>query len=291
MTCYHPLSAFQNEDGLVVFHERGKIRRELSLPCGRCIGCRVARSRMWAIRCVHESKCHDVNSFVTLTYDDEHLSSPSLEYRDFQLFVKRMRFASGGGIRFFACGEYGEENQRPHFHAILFGKTFAAREKIGKSLYRSPELDKLWPHGHSSFGDVTFQSAAYVARYTIKKVSGPLADEHYKRVHLSTGEIVSVRPEFGRMSLRPGIGKPWFDKYWKDVYKARDACIVDGKEYPAPRYYDQLLAKYEPILTSDKEFDRYINSQNFKDDCTPERLAVREVVTKARLDFHTTRKL
>lgn len=243
------------------------------------------------MRCVHESKCHDVNSFVTLTYDDDHLESPSLEYRDFQLFMKRLRKSSEGRLRFFACGEYGEENQRPHFHALLFGKTFGAREKIGSNLYRSPELEKVWPHGMSSFGDVTFQSAAYVARYSIKKINGPLAADHYKRVHVSTGEIVSVSPEFGHMSLKPGIGRPWFDKYWKDVYKARDCCIIDGKEYPAPRYYDQLLARLEPILNSDKEFDRYINSENFKDDCRPDRLAVREVVTKARIAFHSERKL
>ncbi|WNK14661.1 MAG: replication initiator protein [Microvirus sp.] len=282
MACFHPLTAFQTEDGLVVFHEKGKIRRELSLPCGRCVGCRLVRSRSWAIRCVHEAQCHDVSIFVTLTYDESHYA-PSLEYRDFQLFIKRLR-KRFGRVRFFACGEYGEENFRPHFHALLFGITFSDAKKIGESLYRSPTLEELWPYGMSSFGAVTFQSAGYVARYCVKKVSGPAADDYYKRVCLTTGEIVPVVPEFGRMSLKPGIGYPWFEKFWRDVYQARDGVVVQGKVLPAPRYYDQLLDRVSVSLSTEKEFDRYINSEKFKDDCVPDRLAVREIVAKARLN-------
>lgn len=282
MACFHPLAAYQLDGGEVVFSERGKVRRELSLPCGRCVGCRLVRSRSWAIRCVHESQCHSVNSFVTLTYDDSHFD-PSLNYRDFQLFLKRLRKVRKG-LRFFCCGEYGDLNLRPHFHALLFGVGFSDGKKIGDQLYRSPELERLWPHGMSSFGDVTFQSAGYVARYCVKKVNGPLADEHYKRVNLSTGEVVDVAPEFGRMSLKPGIGYPWFQKFWKDVYVARDACVVDGKILPAPRYYDKLLEVTDVGLSTEKEYDRYINSDKFKDDCTPDRLSVREVVAMARLN-------
>lgn len=282
-----------------MFHERGQIRRELSLPCGRCVGCRVARARAWAIRCMHESKLHDSNSFITLTYDDDHYPGPCLGSAkdsvgpafDLQLFMKRLRRSRGNGIRFFACGEYGEENLRPHFHALLFGVTFLAREKIGSNLWRSPELEKLWPFGMSSFGDVTYQSAGYVARYSVKKVNGDLAVEHYKRVHLATGEIIDVVPEFGRMSLRPGVGYDWFLKYWRDVYVARDACVVDGRTVPSPRYYDLLLARLNTDLASDKDYDRYVNSQEFADDCTPERLLVREIVAKASLDFKTKRNL
>ena len=274
----------------MVFTERGKIRRELSLPCGRCIGCRWTRARAWAIRCIHEAQCHDFNSFVTLTYDDDHLPGPSLVPEHLSAFVKRIRRA-GNSVRFFGVGEYGEEGQRPHFHVLLFGKTFADREYIGKSLYRSPELERFWKFGTSTFGDVTYQSAGYCAKYSVKKVNGDLADEHYKRVNLSTGEIVSVVPEFGRMSLKPGIGFPWFDRFWKDVYHARDACVVNGQVLPAPRYYDILLGLRDPALSCDKDFDRYVNSKNFLEDCSPERLLVREVCAKAKLAFNTKRTL
>ena len=284
VACFHPISAFQTTDGLVVFVERGRIARELQLPCGRCIGCRLVRSRSWAIRCVHESQCYDVNSFVTLTYDDGHYDV-SLFYRDFQLFMKRLRKARSAPVRFFACGEYGDLNNRPHFHALLFNCSFSDGIQIGERLFRSPELERLWPFGMSSYGDVTFQSAGYVARYAVKKITGPMAEDHYKRVNLSTGELIDCVPEFGRMSLKPGIGYPWFVRFWSDVYSARDGVVMDGKTLPSPKYYDRLLADRQSLLSSDKEYDRYINSVEFQADCVPDRLRVREIVAKSRLSF------
>lgn len=283
MACFHPIQAWQTYEGDVVFVERGKIRRELKLSCGRCIGCRMRRSRSWAIRCVHESKMFPISAFVTLTYDDDHYS-PSLDYRDFQLFMKRLvKFR--GPTRFYCCGEYGEDKSRPHFHALLFGCWFDDAKPWTEGLYRSSRLEKLWPMGHSSFGHVSYQSAAYVARYTCQKVTGPLAAAHYERVHLSTGEIVSVRPELGHMSLKNGgLGYSWFQKFWRDVYLARDGIVVDGKVLPPPKYYDKLLAESMPVLSSDKDFERYLNSVEFAEDCTPERLAVREQVEIARLN-------
>lgn len=277
-----------------MFAERGRIARSLQLSCGRCIGCRMARSRSWAIRCVHESQMHVLSSFVTLTYKD--LSPPffcsrcdswihslSLHYCDFQLFMKRLR-KWYGPVRFFACGEYGDERQRPHFHALLFGCFFTDRKRLTDTLYKSDKLSELWPHGFASIGDVTFQSAAYCARYACKKVSGPLAEDHYNRVDTTSGELVSVVPEFGRMSLRPGIGYPWFVKYWREVYEARDGVVVNGKTLPAPKFYDKLLERTAPELKELKEFDRYLTSQKFIDDCTPDRLAVREAVAEAKIN-------
>jgi len=244
---------------------------------------------------MHEAQMHDVNSFVTLTYDDDHLPGPSLVPPHLSSFIKRIR-RSGDRFRFFGVGEYGERDKRPHYHVLLFGKTFAAREKLKEGLYRSPELEKFWKFGMSSFGDVTYASAGYVAKYSVKKVNGAAADEHYKRVHIGTGEIVSVVPEFGRMSLRPGVGFTWFRKYWRDVYAARDGVVVNGRVLPTPLYYNRWMSTLCAIgdgvnLYSDKEYDRYINSEKFKDDCTPERLAVREVVAKAKLEFNTNRSL
>lgn len=230
---------------------------------------------------MHEAQMHEHSSFITLTYDDDHLVSPSLQYRDFQLFMKRLR-RQVGPLRFFACGEYGEE-LRPHFHALLFGVGFPDRKFFKKGLYRSPTLEKVWPHGYSSVGSVTRQSAAYVARYSCSKVTGAAAIEHYRRVDIRTGEIIDVVPEFGRMSLRPAIGYTWFQKFWPEVAKARDGVIVDGKRLPCPRYYDRLLEVTAPDLCDARDFDRYVRSREFQEDCTPERLAVREAVVQARL--------
>lgn len=308
MACFHPVSAWRSEAGDVFFGAERKNVRPLTLPCGQCIGCRLERSRQSAVRCMHEASLHDLNSFVTLTYDSNNLS-PSLNYRDFQLFMKRLRKSSArdasgteagtnptdarsgaGRIRFFMCGEYGDNFGRPHFHALLFGKGFADRVEwkrlpSGSQLYRSKELERLWPYGFSSVGDVTFESAAYVARYCMKKVTGDAAAEHYQRVDCRTGELVSVVPEFARMSLKPGIGADWIRLYRTDVYRGDgDAyVVVNGMKCKPPRYYDQYMS--ETLERDVFEFSRHVKALERLDDQTPERLAVRERVTRARLEF------
>ena len=128
MACYQPLKGYysksRNPNGKrnVVFNpQMGYRDRPVTVPCGQCIGCRLERSRQWAIRCYHEASMYERNSFVTLTYDDESLPlGGTLVFRDFQLFMKRLRKQYGAGIRFYACGEYGEKFGRPHYHVCLF---------------------------------------------------------------------------------------------------------------------------------------------------------------------------
>ena len=276
MACFGPLDAWQLDSGSIVFVERGQIRRALKLPCGRCIGCRQVRVRSWALRCMHEAKSHAASTFVTLTYDEEHYR-PGLDHTDWQRFMYRVR-ERFGPTRFFMCGEYGDLNLRPHFHGLLFGLDFEDRSVIGSQLYRSASLERLWPYGFSTVGDVTFQSASYVARYSLKKVTGDLADVRYNRVDLRTGEVVQVAPEYGRMSLRPGLGDAWFRKYWREVYEARDGvCMPGGKVVPAPRYYMKLLDSIDPELVEEKQLERYWKSVSFAEDQTPQRLREREI--------------
>lgn len=286
MPCFRPLDAWQLDGGEVVFKERGKIKRALQLPCGQCVGCRLERSRRWAVRCVHESQMHEASSFVTLTYDDDHLPT-GLRYSDFQKFMKRVRKLFPGA-RFFMCGEYGESTFRPHYHACLFGVFFADRLLHSSGgdypVYRSDTLSRLWPLGFATVGDVSFESAGYCARYVMKKVTGDAAAEHYQRVDVRTGEIVQVAPEFCRMSLKPGIGMPWLEKYFKDVYgESKDAVVMNGVKSKPPRYYDKKLEILWPDMMDDIEFRRYQKSGLCAEDGTPERLAVRETVAKARL--------
>lgn len=93
MTCFHPIPAYRDGDGPIQFHDTGK-GRPIEIPCGQCIGCRLERSRQWAMRCVHEASLHDDNCFVTLTYNDQHIPSDAgLRHRDYQLFMKRLRKA------------------------------------------------------------------------------------------------------------------------------------------------------------------------------------------------------
>lgn len=285
MACFRPIDAWQLVSGHIVFVERGNILRSLTLPCGQCIGCRLERSRQWAIRCMHEASMHERNAFVTLTYNEEHFS-PSLNYRDFQLFMKRARDKLGS-FRFYMCGEYGERTFRPHFHALLFGLSFDdaylwRTSGSGFPLYRSPTLELLWEKGSSEIGEVTFESAAYVARYVVKKVTGRGAENHYKRVDPDTGEIVDVVPEFTRMSLKPGIGRPWIEKYYTDVYP-EDVVMVNGMKCKPPRYYDGVFSYFRQV--DDVEFNRFERALLTHEDTSRERLAEREKVATARLAF------
>ena len=212
MTCYHPITAYQHrflhsKNGKHLIDFKGGSYREweeIQLPCGRCVGCRLDKSREWAVRCVHEALLHDKNCFITLTFNDDNLNEKgSLVKRDFVLFMKKLRKKFGSGIRFFHCGEYGSQFQRPHHHAILFGFDFPDKVfwklKNGHLLYRSSSLEKLWPYGFSSIGECNFETCAYVARYVLKKVNGDMAEEHY----------AGREPEYVSMSRMPGIGHDW----------------------------------------------------------------------------------
>lgn len=292
MACFRPLLAWKLEGGEVAFKERGKVDRELRLPCGQCVGCRLDRARAWTIRCVHEAQLHEFNSFVTLTYSEQHLPSHgSLCYRDFQLFMKRLR-KDVGPVRFFMCGEYGENLSRPHYHAVLFGYRpsdlvlFSSRRD--QDLYTSSKLEMLWGRGFVTCGAVTSESAAYVAGYVMKKITGPMADDHYSRVTLD-GEIVQLEPEFCRMSLRPGIGAGWFERFGKEV-SDWDQVILNGRKLKVPRYYDDRIKAVDPDRFEALQFARTQRSASYVGDNTRDRLAVREAVATARVNLKT-RKL
>lgn len=290
MACFHPLEAWQTDSGEIIFSERGKIRRPLNLPCGKCIGCRITKARAWTYRIVHESQMHKANAFITLTYDSDDILS--LNYDHFQKFIRALRKDSDTKLRFYAAGEYGEINLRPHWHAIIFGRTFTNDGPVAKDVYRSRTLEKHWTHGYSSWGLVTPESAGYVARYAIKKVTGERAFAHYQRLNTKTGELVEVSPELSRMSLKPGIGYTWFQKYWREIYEARDGIVQPGGNIvPPPRYYDKLLEVQDHEMKDEKDLQRYLRSAQFAQDCTPQRLAVREKCAIAKNRFLQKRHL
>lgn len=289
MTCFHPLEAWQLESGQIVFAERGNVRRALKLPCGRCIGCRLDKSREWAIRCVHEAQLHDANAFVTLTYNDDTLPEEGkLQYRDFQLFMKRLR-KEIGPVRFYMCGEYGPSLLRPHFHACLFGAEFPDKKlwktmSGGSHLYRSEQLEKIWWQGFATIGDVTFESASYVARYVMKKITGTQKKAAYTRLDPTTGELIELPEEFTRMSLKPGIGARWIEQYENDVYTS-DCVIIRGKKCRPPKYYDNKLKDKRAERKEEIDYQRFLANAERAHDNTPERLAVREQVTQAQINL------
>lgn len=295
MPCYRPLIGYRSKDRnqsgkrSIVFNPAKALGPgRVKLPCGQCIHCRLERSRQWAIRCVHESKLHPQNSFITLTYSDKNLPpNSSLQLSDFQKFLKRLRKKiSPQKLRFFHCGEYGENLGRPHYHALLFGFDFEDKypfkqSRNGEIYYRSPTLEELWPSGQSMIGSVTFESAAYVARYISKKITGPDAEDHYAVVDLETSETLGQKkPEYVTMSRRPGIGKHWFEKYSSDVFPS-DEIVLRGKRLKPPKFYTNLLDEpSREAVKSRRESAAHHENLRLRRyaDLTSERLMVREIV-------------
>jgi len=285
MPCFSPLKGFRAVGGGIVFSRSMSMGLPMTVPCGRCIGCRLERSRQWAVRCMHEASLYEDNCFITLTYSEKYLPpGGSLLKSDFQKFMKRLRRRfSSSSIRFYHCGEYGENTFRPHYHALLFNFDFVDKvlwsERGSFRVYRSAVLEDLWSLGRSEIGSVTFESAAYVARYITKKVTGDNAESHYRVVD-SDGVIVDRLPEYSTMSLRPGIGKGWYDKFKSDVYPS-DEVIVGGRPSLPPKYYDSLLYKEDSdvaaLVKRRRAFRRSLEDE------TPARLEVREVCTRSRL--------
>lgn len=260
----------------------------LQLPCGQCIGCRMLKSQMWATRCVHEASQHNQNCFVTLTYHDKHLPwDGSLNKTHFQNFAKRLRKSVDYKIRYFMCGEYGAKLNRPHYHALLFGHDFDDKtlwtSKDGINTFTSERLEALWPFGFSTVGDITWESAAYCSRYTTKKITGKDAENHYWRQTFTDLEV-QLEPEYANMSLKPGIGATWFEKYKRDCFPS-DFITHGGKKHRIPRYYDQLAEQHNEIDLATIKGNRRRKAEEWHHECTPKRLAAREACATARLDL------
>jgi len=295
MPCYKPVPVWRSKQtnpsgkrSLVFSENLGIDGTRMDIPCGGCIGCRLDRAAEWQTRLIHESKMHPLNCFLTCTYDDVHLPpGGTLVKKHFQDFMKRLRKHTNGGIRFFACGEYGDTTRRPHYHAIIFGYDFGDKRKYSKGsrgdyLYNSNTLNQLWGLGNCLIGAVSPDSCGYVARYIMKKVRGQMADEHYKNVDTRTGEIIPILPEYIHMSTRPAIGLNFYEKF-KDEITQSDFVLVKGKKRKTPRYYDKRLEQENPELHEDIKFLRTQKALTRKADNTDERLAVREEVKLATI--------
>lgn len=253
MHCTRPRSVSFLADGKTISWNPNKYSMEYApfkLPCGKCIECRLDYARGWAVRCVHESKMHDQNCFITLTYSDQHLKSPKLQYRDFQLFLKRLRKNyPNQQITYFVTGEYGEKTKRPHWHAIIFGWSPTDQEYLytneqGDQLFKSKILDQLWGQNSpeqkpSEIGTVTLKSAGYVARYATKKL-----------VHGDDGH--EYEP-ISKKSVRPAIGRSFLERYYTDIFNYGTLVLEGGVTASIPRYYEKWLQRHDPAL-----FQRYI---------------------------------
>nr|CAI9750311.1 replication initiation protein [Gokushovirinae sp.] len=278
MSCYHPLRAYRRVGGrdpvtgkwpLTFKKSEGWLETAIDIPCGTCVGCRMDYARGWALRCVHESKLHKDNCCITLTYDDDNLPDDGeLDKRGMQNWLKILRYHIGS-FRYFGCGEYGKMGDRPHYHIILFGYDFPDKRLItthlGTKQYDSAMLRDIWHRGHISVGQVDFRTAAYIARYCLKKQKG--------------GDNRHQQQEYILMSNRPGIGADWVKQFSSDVFSAGRIVTTNGN-YKVPKYYEGKLDQID--------HERFVEYKRGHDVelVSPLRAAQQEIVKKERLkDF------
>lgn len=244
------------------------------IPCGQCIECRIAYSKMWAQRCIAEAQMSESDCyFLTLTYDDEHLPAPistiprssppgfvlkepiflsPLCKEDMTLFLKRLRINfkrkyDVEDVRFLYCGEYGEKNGRCHFHMLLFNVKLPDLELAfnrslmsGKdiSYFKSDFISDTWDKGFVSISPLTWDNAAYTCRYVLKKRKG-CSEEEYQEACVRFG-VSPLPAEFINMSRNPGIGRSYYEAYKGFIYNYDVVQLPDGKQVKPCRYYDDL---------------------------------------------------
>ncbi|WNK13783.1 MAG: replication initiator protein [Microvirus sp.] len=282
MPCYHPWAAYRTPHGITAKLKAGdEDLGTMLMPCRQCIGCRLKRAKEWALRVMHESKMHSSSCFLTLTYAPENLpANGSLHYPDVQKFLRRLRKKyPEQTIRFYLCGEYGEINDRPHYHICLFGlfpEDSTPTQLLNKNFkyYNSPTLAALWPQGHITLSNLTPETAAYTAGYVLQKLTGALGETHY-------GERV---PPFNRMSLKPGIAAEWLHEFHTDVYNY-DHVVVNGKPGRPPGYYDQQLKKSDAYRLDELLEQRANQARSNVAEHTPARLEARETVALAKYNL------
>lgn len=273
MACFHAIPAWRTRNGNISIGKELADSFPLRLPCGNCLGCRMASARAWALRCHLELQQHDNAAFTTLTYDEERLP-PTLSKRHLQLFIKRFRKNVGAArpIRFFACGEYGEQRGRPHYHAIIYGASEADRNLV----------EETWGHGHTRTEPVTPARIAYTAGYTAKKI-GYMKDASYERIDYTTGEVYQWQPPFLQMSRRPGIG----GAAREHIQSWRLYAVEPTQKYrmPVPRFLHEAWKK----TANEEEINELILEKQkiaLRRDTTPERITAAEqiAIKKQELD-------
>lgn len=275
MACNKPLKGWFSVSGGFTLSAKDAYRSmPMSVPCGQCMGCRLAKTAEWATRIMHEAQMHDISSFVTLTYNNENLPIDlSLDKTHLQLFLKRLRkYLSPKKIRFFAAGEYGDISLRPHYHLIIFNywpqdKELYKETEYG-NLWTSVKLEKLWGKGFVTIGDVTFETAAYTASYVTKKITGDEMRFHYR----------GRNPEFALMSRNKGIGATWFDKFELQTKKL-DSVVSRGFQRAVPQYYQKKL--------KERDFDTHFMNKirRIGKRLSEERLDINEIYLRKKQEF------
>lgn len=270
--------------------------QQIAVPCGQCETCRIEKANDWATRITNESEIwNNKGLFLNISYNNKHLpwtkdkKLSTLKRKDLQDFKKRLRKYAYNHclpikewinpytkkkerpIRTFECGEYGYGGTRasiggnPHYHMIILNWVIddlifdKISKKSGFPIYKSKTLNKIWGKGHIEIGYVTYESASYVARYTMKKNGlAKIKREYYDAEVMDekTGEFKMKRKfrnvkgiqESEFISMSQGIGREWFVNNIESI-KKNDCIIIKSNKgalmKKVPRYYRKIWQKID----------------------------------------------
>lgn len=260
MPCFHPLNAWRTHQGRTQLGKELPDSAPLQLPCGTCLGCRTTRAQHWALRCRLESLDHETSCVATLTYDNDALP-PTLIKEHLQLWMKRLRKANKGTIRYFATGEYGERYGRPHYHVILFGLDKESRT-----------IPNAWQQGITYTDHASPQAISYIAGYIQKKIGTRWSTR--ETINKTTGEL--WQPPFQLMSRRPGLGSNAKRHYQSWALYAMN----NGSKLSVPRYYKGTYQ--EQATPNEKEETEY---EKYKHALTRNTLSQHQLETKERIAY------
>ncbi len=307
MPCYSPLKGYKDIISGGWTSNKAGNAQTLEVACGQCLGCRVDHRLMWSIRIVHEAAMHMDhygNSWATLTYRDPSACTDE-QYRnghfipsDYSLkpshvsdFVRSLRKSNKDHkIRYFYCGEYGDENERPHYHICLFNHSFNDqylwKDDEGLYTYTSTELQKHWPWGFTTVAELNLRTAAYTAGYSLKKITGTRAQTHYLRCD-EHGEAYWLLPEYIRMSTgrkKPcGLGAGFYEKFKTDIFPSDESPVPGhGTRQLVPRYYENILAEQQPAMLEQIKLVRQEFIAEHAADFTPQRLRDKYICQQAK---------
>lgn len=254
--CYNPQQVYDKFSGAW-----------LTVSCRKCTECLQVRANEWALRGHFELKDHKENCFLTLTYENNPVQLKKL---DLQNFIKRLRKAiAPTKIRYFSCGEYGDQGLRPHYHIIIFGydfkdKKFVKMSQSKKEIFESKQLNQLWPEGIATVQEATMETVAYSALYSA----------HLKQ---NLPKYLKDAPEFNTMSHNLGINQILKNM---ETYMITDEIYINGFSYQIP---DILLKKYASDILKYDDDNAKLYVKAYKNNREQKRTDIEELKTRARL--------
>lgn len=204
--------------------------RTKGVQCGKCPNCVSRRTSGWSFRLSQQEKVSESSHFITLTYDTTYVPFTdrgymSLDFRDCQLFLKRLRKAHPRGtqIKYYLVGEYGAQTDRPHYHVLFYNTDIKY-------------IQNAWQNGQVHYGTITGGSIGYCLKYLSKP----------RRIPMEEGD--DRTPERALMSK--GLGANYLSsqivKYHRsDLMNRMYLNWEDGRKLSMPRYYKDKLYTWQ----------------------------------------------